>query len=175
MNEKTPIGYIHNVPIYGRLPERFINTLTKIEAVTTKDDWNGLTYLATCDMELELSPDNPNIAGGSYLYNDLPFEVDVTYEDGTVETFAVPGESSPVIFLESGLFKSEYWFACTLFHELGHHNDPLKRIEPSKEVEIFAHKFALDRLNIVQFDYLDETPPTYYHEAKADWDIENGY
>lgn len=173
MNEKTQLAYIHNVAVYGSLPRRFVNTLKKIETATTPADWNGLAYIASCDMEVELSPENPSILGGSYLHNDLPFEVDVTNEDKKVETFVVPGENNPVIIMESGLFKSEYWFAFTLFHELGHHNDPYKRTQPSKDVEIFAHKFALDRVNKMKIDYSAEKPPMYYHEAKVQWDIEN--
>jgi hypothetical protein len=171
--EKNPIGFIHDVPVYGRLPQRFQNNLIRIESITTAADWKGIKFICSSDKELELSPNNPNINGGNYLYNDEPFGWPVTYEDGTEEIFIGPGERVPIIFLNSGLFKSEYWHVFTLLHELGHHNDPSKPTISSKIVEKFAHHFALDRVNKGNFTFINEQPPMFYDEAKREWKASN--
>lgn len=163
---KMPRGFIHNVPVYGRLPHRFQETLTKIEAHTLSTDWHGLAYIVSCDEDMELSPETPEITGGNYWYNQTEEPFTIKYADGSKEEFVIPADNKPIIYIESGLFKSEYWFAFTLIHELGHHNDPSKAIQYSKEVEIFAHTFALSKINSDNFDFLEETHPLHYNEAK---------
>lgn len=166
MLDKTPIGHIHNVPVYGRLPQRFANTLTKIEAVTSPNEWDEVAYIVSSDEYVELTPDNRNVAGGRYLQTDW---LRVKYDDGSKEVFETEMPQR-LIYIEAGFFRSEYWFAFTLLHEIGHHNDPAKPTQSSREAEIFAHTYALDRVQNADFHFEDETPPTYYDEAKAIWE-----
>ncbi|RJE88716.1 hypothetical protein D3P07_12065 [Paenibacillus sp. 1011MAR3C5] len=169
MQDKTPIGHIHAVPVYGRLPQRFVGLLPKIEAITSPNEWSGLSYIVCCDEDIDTTV-HQNIAGGMYLRHA---ELNVKYSDGTEEYFYI-GEGRPVIYIEGGLHRSDYWFAFDFIHELGHHNDPDLPIEaPTVEAELFAHTFALNRVIKDDFQFEDETPPMYYKEANAIWDREN--
>ncbi|NRS15839.1 hypothetical protein HP398_05250 [Brevibacillus sp. HB1.4B] len=158
---------IHSIPIQGRLAERFKKgVIQKVEMVAPISEWNGIYSIYSCDEELSLSEENPNIAGGSYVTDDKGGTFTFTHNDGSKETFQLY-PNTPVILMESGLLKSEYWFAFTLLHELGHHNDPNRPMKPTYNGEIFAHLFAFDRLcgHQDKFHRLDETPPYLYYEA----------
>lgn len=151
---------IHHVPICGRLAPGLQGTLSKIETVTTPCDWKGIDAVFVSDEEIEMTKDT---TGGHYLIAEGG-DFTVRYNDGVKETFDIP-PMRPIIIVESGMFKDEYWFTFTLLHELGHHNDPFRPTESTKECEIYANQFALSRMRNADFDKQTEMSPMYYKEA----------
>jgi hypothetical protein len=123
---------IHNIPIYGKIPNRFINTIIKLELNTPKYIWNDLKGIYISDY-----PNECKGQAGLYVANECEYgfiDFDIFYSDGTKEELHLENDDMPCIFIEGGKFVDEYNFAFNIMHEVGHHN----KIKEEK----FCHKFA---------------------------------
>jgi hypothetical protein len=153
------IATIHGVPVYGAC--KFLACLKKIEEITPKKIWRGIIGIYFSDRYLKRE-NNVNVGGYTAADNaaHINQEITIYYKNGNIEKC---NDITPYLYIESGIFPDEYWFAQTVLHEVGHHNE--KPGMEYREREISAHLFSLRYLDHFTYNELMKPHPRYWLDA----------
>lgn len=146
---------IHGIPIVGKIPEKYINTLKYLEELTEARLWKGLKsiYINEYEASREVFEANKHdLALGNYLKPAWKEEgqfikLDLFDKNKNVTRYELFKKDLPAIAIEAGFIYEEYWFAVVLLHELGHHVNREKELKQNEdEYEVAANLFALKYL-----------------------------
>lgn len=175
MHQFPKISEIHSISVHGKLPQSHLETLRKLEELTTQEEWNGLKGIYCTDFVI------PQGAMGSYVCSsddrNKPVEITVTFKNGSKGKIELLEKQLPAIVLSS--FNDEYSFAITTIHELGHHanedNNYEEYLKNQKEREINAHLYALTKISRKEFKPKREPNFYYWEDAKSEYIKSFGY
>jgi hypothetical protein len=153
------IATIHDISVYGAC--KFLSCLNKIEEITNRKIWRGITAIYFSDRNLKLE-NYVNVGG--YTASDnaahINQEITIYYKNGKKERC---NALTPYLYIESGIFPDDYWFAQTVLHEVGHHNEKYE-IDYYKR-EVAAHLFSLRYLEHFTYNDLMKPHPRYWLDA----------
>lgn len=158
---------IKGLRFYGKYNEDHFKAIFKIAKVLDKDEISGIRGVYGTDGRVVTKANEQYSAG--YYIRFTPLErsahiiLNLKYKDKTEENIDI--YKSPIITIEGALCKTEYDFAFTLLHEIGHHIT-YDETDSEKDKEIKAHLFAIDKIRkIYPLDKITINCYTYLKEA----------
>lgn len=166
------IGKIHKVPIYGRLPQSHLETLSKLEQITTPLEWLGIKGIYCTDGII-------NGVCGSYaaptkVGSPCSVNFSIGFKNGVGVSLSLDENTVPAIILSS--FNDEYAFAINTMHELGHHiNREKEKMQNKKEREVGAHLYAMVKISRKEFKLKKEPKFYYWEDARTEYISRFGY